>query len=263
MRKVALVTGASSGIGRSVAKHLSKQGMIVYDLSRTDKPAYGIIHVKCDVTEERSVINAVNAILSEQGHIDILVCCAGMGISGAVEFTDPEDSRRQIDVNLFGTDRMVRAVLPTMRKERSGRIVIISSVAGVTPIPFQTWYSVSKAALCSYALALQNEVRPYGITVSSVLPGDIKTGFTAARKKSSVGDQDYDGRIERSVARMEKDEQNGLSPEFAARIVVKAATKPRPKAQYATGLSYSAICVLIRLLPQRLSQWILYQMYAK
>ena len=263
MDKIAVVTGASGGIGRETARILREKGCVVYDLSRSDKPQDGITHIPCDVTDEGSVKAAVDAVIEKSGGIDILVCCAGMGISGAVEFTDPKDSYRQMDVNLFGTDRVVRTVLPHMRRRRSGRLVMTSSVAGVTPIPFQTWYSASKAAIISYAMALYNEVRPYGIKVAVVMPGDIKTGFTAARKKSAAGNDEYAGRIERSVSKMEKDEQNGLSPAYAGRILAKAALSKRPKLLCSTGAVYSLLCTLVKLLPTRLAQWVLYRLYAK
>ena len=263
MIKIAIVTGASGGIGRETAAILRDKGCKVYDLSRSDNPQEGIAHIRCDVTDEASVKAAVSQVVEENGRVDILVSCAGMGISGAVEFTDPADSYRQMDVNLFGTDRIVRAVLPYMRRQRSGRLVMTSSVAGVTPIPFQTWYSASKAAIISYAMALQNEVRPYGIRVAVVMPGDIKTGFTSARKKSAEGNEEYAGRIERSVSKMEKDEQNGLSAAYAGRILANAALKKRPKPVRSTGFVYSLLCTLVKLLPTRFAQWVLYQLYAK
>ncbi len=260
MDKIAIVTGGSGGIGAAAAEALAAAGCKVYELSRSGKDTPSVSHLDCDVTEELDVRSAINTVLLTDGRVDILVCCAGMGISGAVEFTEPEDLNRQINVNLFGVDRAVRAVLGHMREEKTGRIVIVSSVAAVAPIPFQAWYSASKAALNGYALALANEVRPLGIGVSVVMPGDIKTGFTGARKKSEIGDGYYGGRITRSVARMEKDEQNGLPPEFASKIVAKAALRRRARPLCATGFKYSAICVLLRLLPVRLSQWVLYRM---
>ena len=262
MSKVAVVTGASGGIGRAAAAQLAAKGCTVYDLSRSDKPQKGVKHISCDVSDEASVRSAIDAVASESGRIDILVCCAGIGISGAVEFTEPEDSYRQLNVNLFGADRAVRAALPYMREAKSGRIVLISSVAAVAPIPFQTWYSASKAAINSYAMALMNEIRPFGIGVAVVMPGDICTGFTSARKKSAVGDKEYNGRIERSVSRMENDERNGLSPDFAAKVIVKAALSKRPKPLRSTGFVYGLLSVLLKVLPTRLSQWVLYCMYA-
>lgn len=263
MKKIAIVTGASGGIGREAAAILRDNGCTVYDFSRSEKPQDGVTHVTCDVTDEASVRAAVDAVIRDAGRIDILVCCAGMGISGAVEFTDPADSYRQMNVNLFGTDRVVRAVLPQMRRQNGGRLVMTSSVAGVTPIPFQTWYSASKAAINSYAMALMNEVRPYGIGVAVVMPGDIKTGFTAARKKSAVGDEEYGGRIARSVSRMEKDEQNGLPASYAGKIIAKAALRKRAKPLTSTGFVYSFLCTLVKIMPTRFAQWVLYRMYAK
>ena len=167
------------------------------------------------------------------------------------------------DSNLAGMIERFRAVLPYMRRQRSGRLVMTSSVAGVTPIPFQTWYSASKAAIISYSMALMNEVRPYHVGVAVVMPGDIKTGFTAARRKSAAGNDEYSGRIERSVSKMEKDEQNGLPASYAGKIIAKAALRKRPKPLTSTGFVYSLLCTLAKIMPARFAQWILYQLYAK
>ena len=150
-----------------------------------------------------------------------------------------------------------------MRAQGGGRIVNVSSVAAVTPIPFQAWYSVSKAGLNAYTLALANEVKPFGISVCAVLPGDIRTGFTAARDKSAVGDDIYGGRIGRSVAKMEKDEQNGMSAAFAGRQIAKIALKKRVKPHYVIGLSYRCLVFLDRLLPGELVRRLLYLLYAR
>ena len=127
---------------------------------------------------------AVDEVMARAGRIDILVCNAGFGISGAAELTSSADAHAQLELNLFGMDNSVKAVLPHMRATGGGRIVCMSSIAGILPIPFQLWYSVSKAAIDAYVLALQNEVRPFNISVCAVLPGDIKSGFTGARRKT-------------------------------------------------------------------------------
>ena len=263
MNKVAVVTGGSSGIGRCAAKALADAGCAVYELSRRDIPQAGITHLTADITDEAQVRQAVETVIESEGRIDILVNNAGFGISGAAETTKSDDAHRQMEVNLFGMDNVTRAVLPHMRKQGSGRIVCLNSIAGILPIPFQLWYSVSKSAIASYCLALANEVRPFGITVCAVLPGDIATGFTDAREKSEVGDDVYAGRIGRSVAGMEKDERGGMTPEFAGRFVAKYALKRNSRPLVAMGFSYKCIVLLTKLLPRRLSNRIVGALYAK
>lgn len=261
--KVAVVTGGSSGIGRCTAIALSQTGCVVYELSRREKIVSGVRHIGADVTDEAAIHAAVERILAESGRIDILVNCAGFGISGAVEFTEQKDAKRQFDVNFFGTVNMNKAVLPVMRKQGSGRIVNISSVAAVAHIPFQTYYSASKAAIESYTCALANEVKPYGITVTAAQPGDIRTGFTDARNKSCAGDEAYGGRISRSVAGMEKDERKGMSPESVGRYIAKLALKKSVKPVYTVGSSYKCLSLLCKLLPCRLRNWIVGVLYAR
>ena len=260
--RIAVVTGGSSGIGRATAQSLSDSGCTVYELSRRDDPPQGVRHITADITDEAQVKSAIAQIISEQGRIDILVNNAGYGISGAAEMTDPKDSHAQLELNLYGMDNVTRAVLPYMREQKSGRIICVSSIAGILPIPFQLWYSVSKAAIAAYTLALQNEIRPYGITVCSILPGDIATGFTDAREKSDSGNDIYGGRIERSVKTMEKDERGGMSPDKAGRYIAKLAMKKRTRPLKAIGLSYKAVAVLAKLLPRRFSNWVVSKIYA-
>ena len=236
--RVAIVTGGSSGIGRCTATSLAQSGCVVYELSRRDIPLKGVKHLNTDVTDEISVTAAINQIAQEQGKIDIVVNCAGFGISGAVEFTELSDAKRQFDVNFFGMVNVNKAVLPYMRRNGGGRIVNISSVAAVAHIPFQTYYSASKAAIESYTCCLANEVKPFGISVTCVQPGDIATGFTDARRKSAAGDDIYNGRISRSVAGMEKDEQNGMRPETAGRYIAKISLRKNAKPIYTLGMGY-------------------------
>lgn len=263
MDKVAIVTGGSGGIGRCTAAELHKAGCRVYEFSRHENPTEGIVHLTADMTQESQVRAAVKEVLRREGRIDILVNNAGFGISGAAELTDSRDAHAQLELNLFGMDNATKAVLPAMRRQGSGRIVCMSSIAGIVPIPFQLWYSVSKAAINAYVLALQNEVRPFGITVCAIMPGDIASGFTDARKKSEAGDDVYAGRIQRSVAVMEKDERGGMSPAFAGAYVAKVALMEHSKPMVALGNSYKAVAVLAKLLPRRLSNWIVGLIYAK
>ena len=259
--RVAIVTGGSSGIGRCTATALAQSGCVVYELSRRDIPLKGVKHLNTDVTDEISVTAAINQIAQEQGKIDIVVNCAGNGISGAVEFTELKDAKAQFEVNFFGMVNMNKAVLPIMRKQGYGRIVNISSVAAVAHIPFQTYYSASKAAIESYTCCLANEVKPFGISVTCVQPGDIATGFTNARRKSAAGDDIYNGRISRSVAGMEKDEQNGMRPETAGKYIAKIALRKKAKPIYTLGMGYKCLSVLCKILPCRLRNWIVGMLY--
>ena len=263
MNKVVIITGGSSGIGLCTAAALRDRGCKVYELSRRDSEVAGITHIKCDITDEAQIAAAVGQVMAENGRIDILINNAGFGISGAVEFTDTTDVRRLFDVNFFGMVRMNRAVLPLMRQQGGGRIVNLSSVAAPVPIPFQTYYSAGKAAVNSYTMALSNEVKPFGISVCAVMPGDIKTGFTSARQTSIAGDDIYGGRITRSVAGMEKDEQTGMDPAKAGAFIASVALKNSRKPLYTIGFGYKCAVFLTKILPARWLNALIGQLYAK
>ena len=251
-----MVTGGTSGIGLAAVKALREKGCTVYALSRHGD-------IPCDVADEQSARAAVEQVLEKEGRIDILVNCAGFGISGAAELTPLEMAKRQLDVNLFGTANMVNAVIHAMREQGGGRIVNTGSVAGFVPIPFQTWYSASKAAVQSYTMAIGNELSPFGISLTAVLPGDTKTGFTAAREKIDDPAGLYGGRIERSVKRMEQDEQNGVPAETVGALIAKVALKKRVKLLYIPGFSYNLVNVLMRILPSGLANRLIGMLYSK
>ncbi len=256
MNKVVIVTGGTSGIGLAAVKALRERGCTVYALSRHGD-------IPCDVADEQSARAAVNQVLEKEGRIDILVNCAGFGISGAAELTPLDMAKRQLDVNLFGTANMVNAVIPAMRSQGGGRIVNTGSVAGFVPIPFQTWYSASKAAVQSYTMAMGNELSPFGISLTAVLPGDTKTGFTAAREKIDDPAGLYGGRIARSVAHMEHDEQNGVPARKVGELIARVALKKRVKPLYIPGFSYNLINVLMRILPSGAANRLIGMLYAK
>ena len=235
----------------------------MYELSRRAENAEpGVTHLQADVTDEAQVNAAVAEILRREGRIDILINNAGFGISGAIEFTPAQEARRQFDVNFFGMVNMNHAVLPIMRQQGGGRIVNMSSVAAPIAIPFQAYYSASKAAVRTYSLALASEVRPFGIEVCVIMPGDIATGFTAARRKSCDGDDVYHGRIARSVAVMEHDEQTGMSAEYAGQFVARRATQKHPKLICTMGRKYALFVFLMRILPTGLATRIVGKIYA-
>ena len=249
MGQVAIVTGGSSGIGAAAAEYLAAHGCMVYEFSRHEKSggSASVHHVTADVTDEASVAAAVQSVLDAEGRIDILL----------------NNAKRQLEVNFWGMVRATKAVLPVMRAQRGGRIVNTSSVAAVTPIPFQTYYSVSKAAINSFTMSVGNEVRPYGIRISAVMPGDTRTGFTDARARSFAGDDAYGGRISRSVAKMEKDERGGVSASVVGAALGRAALSKSRKVFCTVGFVYRLVIFLMRLLPSTAANAILGKMYAE
>ena len=262
MGKVVIITGGTSGIGLETARILTKRGCKVYELSRRESGTDAAIHIQADVTDENQVRNAVESVLLREGRIDIVINNAGFGISGAIEYTDTEEAVRQFDVNFFGMVRVNRAVLPIMHKQGCGRIINMSSVAAPIAIPFQAYYSASKAAVRTYSLALYSEVRPYGIEVCAVMPGDIATGFTAARRKSTAGDEAYGGRIARSVAVMEHDEENGIPAEKAGAFIAEKALQKKLPVLCTLGGKYEVFVFLTRLLPTKLLADLVGKIYA-
>lgn len=261
MTKVAAITGASSGIGLETASYFAAKGWTVFNLSRRPSNLEGVVDLKVDVTEAEAVTAAFAEIRSA-GPLDLLVNNAGYGISGAVEYTEPDEARRQFEVNFFGVLNCIKAALPLL-KETKGRIINISSAAAIFPIPFQSFYSASKAAVNSLSLALANELKAFNVSVSALQLGDTKTGFTAARAKSARGDEIYGGAITRSVGVMEKDEQKGMAPQKIAAFIHKTACRRRAKPLYTVGAQYKLLALFNKVLPNSLVNTIIGKMYVK
>lgn len=258
--KTLVITGGSSGIGLATTSLFAERGWCVFELSRHGVSREGVTHIDCDVCDADSVHQAIAAVLRQTDRIDVVISNAGFGISGAVEFTDLREAERQIDVNFMGAVRLTQAVLPQLRKQQGGRIIYTSSVAATLAVPYQAFYSASKAAINALALALQNEVRDFGIRVSVMMPGDVSTGFTDARQKSVAGSEVY-RKAEKAVTTMERDERGGMRPEQMARLFWHIATCRSPRPQYVGGFSYRILCLLDRMLPKRLVNWLEYQVY--
>ncbi len=200
-------------------------------------------------------------VLKQTDHVDVAISNAGYGISGPVEFTTIEAAQHQMDVNFMGAVRFTQAILPQLRAQRSGRIIYTSSVAAILAVPYQAFYSASKAAINAMALALANEVKSFGIQVSVMMPGDVSTGFTDARAKSTAGEEVYTG-ANKAITTMERDERAGMSPRQMAELFYHIATCPNPRPQYVGGFSYRVLCFLERLLPKRFVNWIEYEVYS-
>lgn len=262
--RVVLVTGASSGIGACCASYLAERGYRVYGASRTAAVPVGVIPLPMDVTVEASVSQAVDDVFNREGRIDVLINCAGFGAAGAVEDTTMEEAAAQFDVNFFGTARLCRTVLPIMRTQKSGYVVNVGSIGGLIAIPFQGFYSASKFALEGLSESLRIEVRPFGIHVVLIEPGDHHTGFTQNRQPTaaSTGASAYRSRFELAIARMASDEQNGPKPDAIARLVQKVIENPRPRLRYTVGPgSQRAAVWLKRLLPNAMMEGIISRYY--
>lgn len=255
-----IVTGGSSGIGKATAILFTTKGYRVFEFSRHGKSCNGVEHIDCDITKPDDCQRAVSHVYEQTKRIDILVSNAGMGISGAMEFTSQEEIRRQFDVNYFGAVNVVQAVVPLMRNANNGKIIFVSSLASFFPIPFQAYYSSSKAAINAMAISMRNELATFGIKVSCLLPGDVNTGFTDSRSKHHKGEEIYT-HMNDAIQSMEKDEKNGAPPELLAKKIVSIARKNSPKMYYYLGAKYHIFILLGKILPRTLSTYIIGKMY--
>ncbi|MBQ5951442.1 MAG: SDR family NAD(P)-dependent oxidoreductase [Lachnospiraceae bacterium] len=259
-----LVTGATSGIGRACARAFAARGCDVTGVSRSAREGTEAFRgggkltlLPLDVTDEAAVRETVR----DRGPFDIAVLCAGMGVAGPLEELPMAETRRQMEVNYFGTLQVIQALLPGMRKNGKGLILVIGSIAGRVSIPMQSQYSASKYALEAAVDALRMELAPYGVRAVILEPGDTKTGFTAARASTVAEDSVYRGTFEKSIARMARDEQNGKSPSTVAKTALALAGRKNPPARVPVGAEYKALMVLLRFLPDRVREAIVTKMY--
>jgi NAD(P)-dependent dehydrogenase (short-subunit alcohol dehydrogenase family) len=262
--QVILITGSSSGFGRAIAEALARDGHSVFASTRAGAPVQGAIPLALDVTDDDSVARCIQAVVGSAGRIDVLINNAGLGIAGAIEDTAVDEARSQFETNFFGLHRMCRAALPHMRKQRSGLIINMSSLAGQIAIPFQGFYSASKFAIEGYSEALRMEVRAYGIRVSMIQPGDFATAFTANRRmtEASIPSSPYFQVCEAAIERMARDEQANpdLSPVVEAVRAILASGRPAlryPRANKVQRL----FAALKPYLPQALNEYLIRDNY--
>jgi NAD(P)-dependent dehydrogenase (short-subunit alcohol dehydrogenase family) len=251
-----LITGASSGIGRATAHRLARHGFRVFGASRhpPDQGLPGVSEpwIAMDVRDEASARTGVSEVVARGGGLDAVVCSAGYGVFGSVEDLPIEKARAQIETNVIGTLTVLRAALPHLRRAQ-GRAVIVGSLAGRAPIPFQAHYSASKAALDAIALALRMEVAPFGVGVSLVEPGDIATPFNANMDWGDGGDPAYAERRRRCQRVVRESLEKAPSPAIVAEVIFRALRAGRPRVRYTVGPDSLLVPLGRRLLPDWLS----------
>ncbi len=259
--KVALVTGASSGIGEATALKLRSLGYMVYAAARRlDRMQHlaksGIKLLAMDVTDDASMQMGINAIIAEAGRIDVLVNNAGYGSYGAVEDVPMDEARAQLDVNVFGAVRLIQLALPGMRTRRSGTIVNITSMGGKIHTPLGAWYHGSKFALEAISDCLRMELQPFGIDVVVIEPGGIGTewaGIAADKLRQTSGQGPYAVQANAMAQSMAgEDNRKRLSPpQIIADTIARAATAARPRTRYAIGFGAKPMIFLRRILSDR------------
>jgi len=261
MSRVVLISGASSGIGLRLANKMNNDGYTVIGLSRKKPSNISFKYYECDLTNTELIKSVSNQIITAYKTIDILINCAGVGTGGAVEEISDEDLKWVYNVNLFGTVELIRNILPALKTSSNAKIINIGSVAGEITIPYQTSYSMSKSSVQRLTEGLRIELKQFNIDACTVLPGDTKTDFTSNRKTILKEHSPYKENVERSVAKMEKDEQNGVSPDKVVKVIYKVIKRQRMPIQIVVGLDYKFLVFLSRVLPRRLVEFIITKMY--
>jgi NAD(P)-dependent dehydrogenase (short-subunit alcohol dehydrogenase family) len=253
-RPVALVTGATSGIGKAAALALVEAGFDVVGTSRDTKGVSrrdGVTFLDLDVADDSSVTAAVERVISQFGRLDVLVNNAGVGSVGAAEERSVAQDQGVFDINVFGVLRMTKAVLPHMRARRTGRIINVSSVLGFVPGPYMAAYTASKHAVEGYSESVDHEVREHGVRVLVVEPGYTSTAFDANASQPAAPLPVYAGQRRIFDDIMAAAMRDGDDPAVVARAIVAAATDPKPKFRYTAGSTAGRVSALRRLAPTR------------
>lgn len=259
--KIAVITGASSGIGSAAALRLLALGFTVYGAARRlDRlealATQGVKPLALDVTDTESMRAGIAGVIATAGRIDVLVNNAGYGSYGAIEDVSPEEAKRQFDVNVFGAMELTTLVIPHMRKQGSGRVINISSVGGRAVGPFGGWYHGTKFALEALSDSLRMELKPFGIDVVVVEPGGIKSEFldiAASGLQATSGNGPYADRVKSMLASFTNPRMMRMQspPQIIADVIARAATVKKPKTRYVAGFGARPLVTLRRLLSDR------------
>ncbi|WP_028887400.1 SDR family oxidoreductase [Tenacibaculum ovolyticum] len=264
MSKVILITGASSGIGKAIATYLQAKNYTVYGTSRNpDKLNLPFAMVALDVTDSKTIELAVKEVIGQEGRIDVLINNAGKGITGSIEDTPTDEMRDNFNTNFFGVIDVAKAVLPQMRKQKSGIIINVTSIAGYMGLPFRGIYSASKGALELVTEALSMEVKSFGVKVINVAPGDFETNIASGRYHTPVFEESaYKEKYTENLALMDSHVSSGMNPVVMAKEIHKIIEKKNPKIHYKIGGFMEKFSVVLkRILPDKIYEKLLMNHY--
>ncbi|HHV59116.1 MAG TPA: SDR family oxidoreductase [Clostridiaceae bacterium] len=271
-KKVVLVSGASSGIGKAIAEYLAAEGHKVYAGARSYREQTGSDHenlkkVYMDVTKTDIVDSLVDNIVKTEGRLDVLVNCAAVYTLGSVEDLCLDEYRQVIDTNLFGTLSVCKAAIPHMRRQKHGYIINLSSIAGVVPIPFHSPYVMSKFAIEGLTQSMSMELKDFGINVVMIEPGDHRDGSLKCRKVSKSASLDtspYYKKFIKVSGKLEWEEANGSDPKGVGRLVAQIINRPRPALRYTIGKFEQKLSMIVKkFVPGRMFEKIIDDYYTK
>ncbi len=253
--KTAILVGASSGIGRETALKLSARGYRAYNISRTPFKGERVQSVTADAAQEGEIERAIRGLGEELGAFDLLVYSAGFSMAAPLEYAKSGDYRYLFEVNYFGAIEAIRAGAPYLKK-RGGKIVLVGSMGGEMPIPFDGFYSSSKAALAMLAREADLELRPYGVRVSALLPGGTATDFTFSRRVYPDEESGpYSPPLKKASAALANMEQGGMDPSLVADSILRLIEKRNPPTVSAAGGKNTALRYAYKMLPERVTDW--------
>lgn len=265
MSKVVLITGGSSGIGKSIGEFLHQKGFVVYGTSRNPEKVLNSVFplVALDVRNSDSIETAVSKIIETSGRLDIVINNAGVGITGPLEEIPTEEIRNNFETNFFGPIEVMKAALPQMRKQNSGLIINITSIAGYMGLPYRSVYSASKGALELITEALRMEVKAFGVEITNVAPGDFATNIAAGRYHAPViKDSAYEKVYGDVLATMNDHVDAGSNPNEMAEAVYKIIQTKKPNVHYKVGAFMQKFSIVLkRALPDKMYEKMLMNHY--
>ena len=265
MSKIVLITGASSGIGKAIGDYLMQNGYIVYGTSRNPENVENALFplLTLEVKNPETIAAAINHIIAISGRIDVLINNAGVGITGPLEEIPISEIKNNFDVNFFGPIEVMKAVLPQMRYQKSGLIINITSIAGYMGLPYRSIYSASKGALELITESLRMEVKPFGIKITNVAPGDFATNIASGRYHAPViTGSAYEINYGNNLKTLNEHVDSGSNPDVMAKAILKIIENPNPKIHYKIGVFMQKFSIVLkRILPDKVYEKMLMKHY--